>query len=198
MRPFALGMTAYLVGYHILYFVTRGAFQSPDTVSDVYFFVLATYAGAPEIRRWARQDPTDPEGLNEQIRKGGPLITLWFLLWAGVVLWRIYDPSMPMPPELKSITLQVMGLFFGTYALRQARRRSTGASRTENPSQPPAENAVFRYLQASGPCSPKAIRETLGLPRRTVTRELSRLLSEGRITRKANSPQDPEAVYSVI
>src|SRR5438094_20740 len=101
MRPFALGMTAYLITYHIFYFITRGEFRSPDVVSDVYFFVLATYAGAPELKRWNARQADDPEGWHERLRKGGPLITLWFLLWAGAVVWRLKDPTLPMPPELK-------------------------------------------------------------------------------------------------
>lgn len=206
MRPFALGMTAYLLTYHFLYLVTRGAFQSPDVVSDVYFFVLATYAGAPELKRWSARQAEDPEGWNEGIRKGGPLITLWFLLWAGAVLWRIKDPTIPMPPELKTITMQVMGLFFGTYALRQVRKRSVRSSRGAlmTPGAEPAEamegesgptERVFEYLRRHGAAAPKAIRDALDLPRRTVTRALADLVSQGRAARDGDSPQDPSATY---
>jgi hypothetical protein len=198
MRPFAFGMTAYLLTYHILYLLTRGSFQSPDVVSDVYFFVLATYAGAPELKRWSARQADDPEGWHERIRKGGPLITLWFLLWAGVVLWRIHDSTVPMPPELKTITMQVMGLFFGTYALRQVRKRSVrsvGATLEIDPNAPSVADQICDYIKTHGAATPKAIREAVSLPRRTVTRLLAVLVDQGRLARDGESPQDPSATY---
>jgi uncharacterized membrane protein len=194
MRPFAIGMTAYLLGYNFLHMLTRGAFKSPDLVSDVYFFVLATYAGAPEIKRWANRVMDDPEGWNERIRKGGPLITAWFLLWGGAVVWRIYDPSIPMPSELKTILLQVMGLFFGTYALRQVRKRTVRAGE-ERDAGPDAGERVFEYIRQKGSATPKVLREALGLSRSTVTRVLSSLVEAGRLAREGDSPQDPSALY---
>ncbi len=201
MRPFAIGMTAYLVTYCLLYMMTRGSFRSPDAVSDVYFFVLATYAGGPEIKRWTSGEHEDPEGLPERVRKGGPLVTLWFLLWAGAVLWRLHDPEVPMPPELKTILLQVMGLFFGTYALRQIRKRSVrqGLVRSdmaagEGP-QVDTDSQVVEFLTENGPSTPKTIREGLGLARSTLTRALTDLLQQRRVARDANSPRDPNPVY---
>ena len=198
MRPFALGMTAYLITYHILYLVTRGEFQSPDAVSDVYFFVLATYAGAPELKRWTNRQDEDPGGWHERIRKGGPLITLWFLVWAGAVIWRIKDPAIPMPPELKTITLQVMGLFFGTYALRLARKRASRSAlaRLEGDAGGlSAADQICDFLKRNGPATPKAIREEVDLPRRTLARLLSVLVDQGRLERLGASPQDPSATY---
>ncbi len=201
MRPFAIGMTAYLAGYIGLYMVTRGAFHSPDAVADVYFFVLATYAGGPEIKRWSQGQDQDPQGWNERIRKGGPLVTLWFLLWAAAVLWRIHDSTVPMPPELKTILLQVMGLFFGTYALRQIRRRSVRRGQVQedlNPSEEVADtNAqVMDYLTTRGPSTPKTLRVDLNLTRSTLARSLTELLNQNRITRKATSPRDPNPTYA--
>jgi hypothetical protein len=205
MRPFAIGMTAYLVAYNILFMVTRGQLQSQDAVSDVYFFVLATYAGAPEVKRWTVRQAEDPEGWAERIRKGGPLITLWFLLWAGAVLWRIYDPTVPMPAELKAITLQVMGLFFGTYALRQVRKRSVRGVRmetagdlsTERPLRETAQR-VYDFLLEKKSASPREIREALELPRTTVTRALAELLASQKVTRDSQNPQDPAPQYSPL
>ena len=199
MRPFAFGMTAYLVTYHLLYVVTRGQFQSPDTVSDMYFFVLATYAGAPEVKRWKLGQSEDPEGWNERLRKGGPLITLWFLLWAGVVLWRLKDPSVPMPPELKSITLQVIGLFFGAYAIRQVRKRSVTGAGSAQAQAEESNETVQKILQVfasvGGQATPRTVRDATGLPRSTVSRVLSHLVSAGRLERHSTSAQDPNPAY---
>jgi uncharacterized membrane protein len=194
MRPFAIGMTAYLLGYNFIHMLTRGAFKSPDLVSDVYFFVLATYAGAPEVKRWASKVAEDPEGWNESIRKGGPLIAAWFVLWGGAVLWRIYDPSVPMPAELKTILLQVMGLFFGTYALRQVRKRAVRSGEARE-AEPGADDLVLDCIRQKGSATPKTLREALGLSRSTVTRVLAAHVEAGRLAREGDSPQDPSALY---
>ncbi len=196
MRPFAFGMTAYLLAYNLLFILTRGNFKAQDPLAEMYLFVLGAYAGAPEIKRLtiAPADP-DPEGWPERLRKGGPFITSWFLLWAVAVTWRIADPTIPMPPELPRITMQVIALFLGTYALRQYRKRVGGKARG-NASGDEREN-VLAYLRQNGPSTPKTIREALTLPRRSVTRLLAELLEEGELVRSGSSPSDPAATYGV-
>lgn len=206
MRPFAIGMSAYLACYQFLYVITRGAFHSPDAVSDVYFFVLAAYAGAPEIKRWRQNDPSDPDDWQERLRKGGPLITLWFMLWAAVVLLRIKDASYPMPAELKTILIQVMTLFFGAYALRQARKRSIGIrsfgkSSATDPMPPtgslsPSSQQILDFMRNhSGSTTPSELREALQMPRSSVSRALSQLAEAGLITRDAANTNDPNPRY---
>jgi hypothetical protein len=206
MRPFAIGMTAYLATYNLLYMLTRGKFHSPDLLAEMYFVVLAAYSGAPEIKRLAIQPtPTDPEGWEERIRKGGPLITLWFLLWSVAVTWRIYDPTIPMPAELRKITMGVIGLFLGTYALRQYRKRV--GRRVVQPSSIPGvdlgqegefdpfRDKILNFLEEKGPSTPKTIRESLDVPRRTLTRLLTELAEQGEILRENKPPTDPSATY---
>ena len=212
MRPFALGATAYTFGINLLQLITRGEFQSPDHWGDVYAAVLLAYSGAPEIKRLMSEDPAaDPDHWEERVRKGGPIITLWFLLLAAAGFWRMHDHTVPMPPELKSITLKVLAIFFGTYAFRQYRRRvqvhraarradaeGTGTPGDAGFTAPPEtedRQRICAFLKENGPATPKAIAEALGLSRRTVGRLLDALKEEGRLTRQARGPYDRAAVY---
>ena len=203
MRPLAFGWTAYLFGGCLIFLITRGAFHSPDSWAEIYTLILATYAGAPEVKRWVnRTDPsTEPNDWQESIRKGGPLVIAWNLLLMIAGVLRMYDPSWPMPPELKSITMQITTLFFGTYAFRQVRRRSVQrTSHAENgpddeTSDEAQKEAVLNYLRQKGPTTPAGLTQALGLPRRTLARVLARLMAEKAVVRDARYPSDPAATY---
>lgn len=205
MRPFALGCTAFLLGHNTIYLLTNGAYASPDSWSDIYMVFLAAYAGAPELKRWMRDtEPENPDAWPEKIRKGGPIITLWVLLLFAAGLWRIADPTHVMPPELKETTIKVIGVFFGAYALRQYRRtasakavvgRRAAAGTAENVAGSDEEK-ILAYLEKQ-PQTPKAISETLEIPRRTVARLLSHLQNTGRVRRDGDSPNDPSASYKL-
>jgi hypothetical protein len=200
MRIFALATTTYLWTINLLYFLTRGTFRSPDRWGDLYTVLLASYASAPELKSMlSGTEPERPGSWQERVRKGAPIIGLWLGLLLAAGAWRIYDSSRPMPPELKAITMQVIGVFFGTYALRQYRRsrgRRTAAPAAEDGSEDLAKAQVLDFLQSSGPANPKAISEGTGIPRRTLTRILKDLLAEGELTRKGDSPHDPFALFS--
>ena len=122
-----------------------------------------------------------------------------------------HDHTIPMPPELKTILLQVMGVFFGTYALRQVRKRSvrSGLVRAdigEGPESRPVSSAaddqpadvrILEFLKSNGPSTPKVIRHNLGLTRSTLTRTLTDLLQQNRLRREATSPRDPNPTYRI-
>jgi hypothetical protein len=196
MRPFALGATAYLWILNLLEVITRGRLHSPDQWSDVYMLILGTYAGAGEIKRWNTGEVTDPETWPEQVRKGGPIVTAWILLLFGVGAWRLFDPSRLMPTELKEITMKVIGVFFGVYALRQV-RKSRARSAVDS-SDPVADNAdtqrILEHLRANGPKTPAAISDALNIPRRSLSRLLKALVESGRLTRDGGA-FDPNATY---
>jgi hypothetical protein len=201
MRPFALAATAFLIALDSLYLITRGQLSSPDRWSDVYMVILAVYAGAPEVKRWmSGQEPEDPEAWPEKIRKGGPLVTLWILLLFGAGLWRISDPTRPMPPELKETTLKVIGIFFGAYALRQYRmrtgRRTSASVSDSEPAEDPETQKILASLRVHGPQTPKTLSENLAIPRRTVARLLKGLTEEKRLEREGG-PFDPSATYRI-
>lgn len=199
MRPFALGATTYLLTINLLYLVTNGRFQSADRFSDLYFLVLGAYAGAPEIRRWRTgQDPSNPSAWEERIRKGGPIITLWVLLYALAVTWRFVDPARLMPPELKPITMEVIGLFLGTYALRQLRQKASAAKgAAKEAADPPLRAQILSQVTAQGPSTPNALSAALGIPRRTLGRLLKEMVQDGSLVRQARYANDPSALYQV-
>lgn len=173
----------------------------PDRFSDFYLLILGAYGGAPEIRRWMRaQEPDPPQGWPERIRKGGPMITLWVLLYMGAVTWRLADPSRPLPPELKTITMGVIGLFFGTYALRQIRQRTrrgkTGEPEASGPEEDVALQAeILAFLKSRGPSSPGTLEQSLTIPRRSLNRLLRGMVGQRQVIREARSPTDRAAVY---
>lgn len=202
MRPFVIGATAYLVTLNFLFVLTRGAYHSPDRWADLYLAILATYAGGTEVRRWInKSEPADPNSWGERLHKGGPLITLWLLLVFGIGLWRIADSTRPMPPELQDITLKVLGIFFGAYALRQYRRR--GRSALDSRSAPgenadgPDQEVILSSLRDRGSQNTRALETSTGIPRRSLLRLLKTLTADGRVKRIGESPTDPRATYSL-
>jgi hypothetical protein len=200
MRPLAYGWTAYLFGTNALFLLTRGGFHSPDSWAEIYSLVLATYASAPEVKRWVVKQnlPDEPDDWHERLRKGGPLVVAWNLLLAAAGALRMYDPSWPMPPELKAITMQIMAVFFGTYALRQIRRRSvsgSGARAGVDESDAVESGRVIDVLRQAGPLTPTALSERTGIPRRTLARLLARLTTEKKLIREARYASDPAATY---
>ncbi len=196
MRPFALAATAYLFTSNLLYVLTQGTFPLPDRWADVYMVILGVYGGAPEIKKLAhRSDEALSGDWDEPIRKGGPLVTLWFLLLAGVGILRHWDTSYPMPPELRAITLQTIGVFFGTYALRQYRKGRLPANADSALETQKAK--VMEFLRLQGPSSPKTISDATQIPRRTLSRLLADLIVTRQVFRDADSPKDPSGTYRV-
>lgn len=200
MRPFALAGTAYLITLNVLFMLTRGEYHSPDRWSDVYMLVLAAYAGGVEVAHLARGTDSEDDGWRDQIRKGGPLVTLWLVLLLAAGIWRIADATRPMPPELKETAMKVVGVFFGAYTLRQYRRaknaRTNTAAITDAALVDPDAARLLDQLRHHGPQTPKSLSESLDIPRRSVARLLKDLVQADAITRQGG-PFDPSAVYHI-
>jgi hypothetical protein len=200
MRPFALAGTAYLVTLNVLFMVTRGEYHSPDRWSDVYMLILAAYAGGAELAHLMHGTESEEEGWRDQIRKGGPLVTLWLVMLLAAGIWRIADDTRPMPPELKETAMKVVGVFFGAYTLRQYRRakkdRPNAVAMMEAPFADPEAARLLDHLRRHGPQTPKVLSESLDIPRRSVARLLKDLTLAGAIIRRGG-PFDPSAVYHI-
>lgn len=196
MRPFAFAATAYLLMINLLHVITHGQFQLPDRWAEIYTVILGIYAGTPEVKKLVQRsnEPLDGEW-DERLRKGGPIITAWLSLLMAAALLRHWDQTFPMPPELRSICMQVMAVFFGSYALRQYRKAAV--SRQEGGGGASAEEArqVSDFLAKAGPSTPKAISDGTQIPRRTLTRVISEMALDGRLVREGNSPKNPTATY---
>ena len=198
MMPFAVGATALFGGSAFVELVSKGAVKSPDTGAEIYLAIMAAYAGAGELQKW-KQQKADPETLLpedpwlERARKGGFFVGFWLLLYAAAYLLRIIDAAYPMPHELKSITLQVVALFFVTYSVRTLRRAKRGAVPDEDPGSP---NLLVRFV-ASRPQG-ATIREIEGqfpdFNRRSLNRMIAQALEIGSLMREG-AFRSPEARY---
>lgn len=203
MRPFALGATVYLLGLNALYLLTRGAFYSPDKWSTIYMAILGAYAGGPELQRWwSKTEHPNLESWEERLRKGGPFVTAWLALLAIAGFFRMSDPTRPMPPELQTIALEVVGLFFGTYAFRRYRSsRSAKSTVAGEGAAPHAQRsaadreALVEFLRGKGPATPRVIADAMGFNRRQLGRLLQGLVTEGTLRREGRSTTDPNVLY---
>ena len=202
IRRIAIGASAYVWGSNLLYLLTRGAMASPDRWETVYLVILGAYAGGQEVKSWAKGvEPADYSPWQERLRKGGPLLVAWtgLLLLAGLL--RQWDSTFPMPPELPSITISVLGLFTGTYVFRQYRRARPLSSRAGLGPRAPerdvdqADRQRIADLLSKGDASSGNIRDSLNIAPRTLARLLKSMLDDGAIQRQAKSPTDPNAEY---
>ena len=104
-------LTLYTVAYLGLMaaeFLLRGVLMVPGGMMPVYVALVGAYAADKEIRRWA--------GAAEAPRKGSFFVYLWMLFFLAAFLLRIFRPEFIMPEELGAIVLQILGIFFGSYA----------------------------------------------------------------------------------
>ncbi len=198
MMPFAIGATALFGGSAILELLSKGAMKSPDTGAEIYLAIMAAYAGAGELTKW-KQQKTGEEPLNppdpwlERARKGGIFVGFWLLLYSVAYVLRIFDIGYPMPHELKSITLQILALFFVTYSVRTLRRVKLAAVQERG-----SDDLIARFV-ASRPQG-LTIREIEtqfpDINRRSLNRAIARLLDAGTLTREG-ALRSPEARYHV-
>ncbi len=200
MRPFVLVGTVFLTMQNILFMATHGAISSPDRWSDVYLLILVAYAGGAEITQLLKRKDSDEIGWQEQIRKGGPLVTLWLGMLLAAGIWRMADPACSMPPELKETAIKVVGVFFGSYTLRQYRRarqpRSEAATGAANILLDADAARLMEELRRQNSQTPKALSDATGIPRRSVARLLKNLVQSGALVRHGG-PFDPSATYGL-
>lgn len=195
MMPFALGATTLLGGSSFLELVTHGAIRSPDNAAPLYLAIMAAYAGAGEVKGWMhKRNPAEAEAISpwlERARKGGIFVSFWLILYASAYLLRLWDPSYPMPHELKTIALEIVSLFFVTYSARSLRRSRYGASDTgANDADAAAfQDQILRYLQtqADGAAPRDILAQFPDVPRRTLNRALAELVSGKKLSREGSA-----------
>lgn len=214
LLPYVVGATALLGGLAALELASRGQIRSADNSADIYFALIGAYATAGEIKRWmdhgagasgpgAEASPEDP--WLARARKGGLFVGFWLFLYTAALLWRVADPSVPMPHELKSLTLRTISVFFVAYSSRRLRRGRVarlGAAGTEAATdsvQPPdTEERLISLLKIR----PEGLSRREISDRfpdesgRTMTRVLARLLALGKLQRRGHA-KSPECRYAV-
>lgn len=199
LQRLSLGATAYIWGSNFLHLVTKGGVSSPDRWENIYLVILAAYEGGQEVRSWAKgAEPGEPNPWQERIRKGGPLTTAWVLLLFLAGILRQVDASFPMPEELESITIKVIGLFLGTYVFRPYRcARPLGRRSNEDDTDALWREKISATLRDQGPKGSRALSDALDIPPRTLARLLKGMLAQRILARGGSSPNDPSATYRI-
>jgi len=198
MTPFVIGATTLLGGLAVLELISRGQIRSIDNSSDIYLALLGAYAGAGELKRWFSKEQVDckEDPWLERARKGGMFVTFWLVLYAAALLWRVADSGVPMPHELKAITLRTIGVFFVTYSSRRLHR----ARRSDSGIQEPDNEAVVLAALGRSPSglSRRQITEQLPeIPPRTLARVLGKLSASRQISRDGH-PNSPDATFRIV
>ena len=102
-------LTIYTLAYLALMgldFVAKGEFDMPAGLMAVYFALLLAYAADKEIRRWT--------GKESPPRKGTLFVYLWMIFYLVIFIIHSLKPEYALPKDLTTVTLQVLGIFFGS------------------------------------------------------------------------------------
>lgn len=103
--------TLVYLGLMIYDFVAKGSFELPSGMMIVYVALTGAYAADKEIRRWTGKE-TPP-------RKGTLFVYLWMVFYLVVFIIHCLKPDYALPNDLTSVTLQVLGIFFGSKISKQ-------------------------------------------------------------------------------
>lgn len=102
-------LTIYTLAYLALMgldFAAKGEFDMPVGLMAVYFALLLAYATDKEIRRWT--------GKEAPPRKGTLFVYFWLIFYLVVFIIHSLKPDYALPNDLTTVTLQVLGIFFGS------------------------------------------------------------------------------------
>src|SRR3989338_3038550 len=102
-------LTIYTLAYLALMgldFAAKGEFDMPSGLMAVYFALLLAYATDKEIRRWT--------GKESPPRKGTLFVYLWMIFYLVIFIIHSLKPEYALPKDLTTVTLQVLGIFFGS------------------------------------------------------------------------------------
>lgn len=102
-------LTLYTLAYMALMgydFATKEAFEIPPGMMAVYITLVLAYSADREIRRWI--------GKEIPLRKGTLFVYLWLVFYLVVFMIQSLKPEYTLPNDLTKVTLQVLGIFFGS------------------------------------------------------------------------------------
>jgi predicted transcriptional regulator len=92
-----------LMGYD---FAAKSEFEMPAELMAVYIALVLAYAADKEIRRWT--------GKEAPPRKGTLFVYFWMIFYLVVFIINCLKPDYALPKDLTYVTLQVLGIFFGS------------------------------------------------------------------------------------
>jgi hypothetical protein len=165
-------LAIYTVGYLTLMiadFLFKGTMPLPAGMMPVYVALVGAYAVDKEVRRWA--------GNPEPSRKGALFVYLWLGFFMAAFIVHYFRHEYFLPTELSPVTLQVLGIFFGSRASKYVYQ-----GRTTVPAG--MIESALAMIREDGSVSRKQIEEKFNISERSANRLLVGLKADGLIRRE--------------
>ncbi len=167
-------LSLYTAGYLALMladFALRSALLLPDGMMSIYIALVGAYAADKEIRRWM--------GAPEPPRRGSLFVYLWLLLYLAMYIVFCFRPDFTIPGNMATVSLQVLGIFFGSKASKYVcERRDNGTDQDEG-----RKGIILDLLGKQGQITRKDVAEQLRVSTATAGRLLSVMEGTGAIRR---------------
>lgn len=180
--------TLILLGMNVAEFLQMGkwAYQGPGSL--IYFATLAAYAGSKETHQWSQGvTQADTKG-----RKGILFVGVWVLFSMGAFVAANLGKGYAFPHELLTITIEVLGIFFGTQASKALRQRKGKSTVTLG-----LEESIAQLAKEAGGAGPALLSTRLGATRSEVQYALRKMVKAGQLKRVGKST-DPDTKYIVV
>jgi len=120
LAPLLTIYTLVYLGLMIYDFAMKAKFELPAGMMVIYIALVGAYAADKEIRRWL--------GKAEPPKAGSVFVYLWLLFFLVAFVIRSFKSEFTMPNDLSKISLQVLGIFFGSKASKKIYETKTGKS----------------------------------------------------------------------
>lgn len=120
LAPLLTIYTLVYLGLMIYDFAMKAKFELPTGMMVMYIALVGAYAADKEIRRWM--------GQAEPPRAGSVFVYLWLLFFLVAFVIQSFKAEFSMPNDLSKISLQVLGIFFGSKASKKIYETKTGKS----------------------------------------------------------------------
>ncbi len=182
--------TLILLGMNVAEFFQGGrwTYQGPGSV--IYLATLAAYAGVKETHQWNLGPGED----DVKGKRGILFVGVWLVLCMGAFVTTNVTTGFQFPHELTTITLEVLGIFFGTQASKALRRRRAGKAQAAAG----IEEKILLLANETGGASTSLLMDRLGVGRGEVQYALKKMLKAGTLKRVGDDGTDPDTKYEVV
>ncbi|MBI4411844.1 MAG: DeoR family transcriptional regulator [Deltaproteobacteria bacterium] len=169
LSPLLTLYTLIYLGLMIYDFAAREKFDMPVGMMAVYIALVGAYSADKEIRRWMG---------NEAPSKGGAIfVYAWLVFFLVAFLIQSFAPTFTMPEDLTAVSLQVLGIFFGSKASKKIYELKTGKGEEMLSRQ----DTVLAMIKEKGKAAKRDIMEALKISDSTAGRLLDEMERKGAI-----------------
>jgi hypothetical protein len=148
----------------------------PAGMLPVYITLVGAYAADKEIRRWV--------GVAEPPRKGSFFVYLWSLFFLVAFMVRTFRPEHQLPAELGLLTIQVLGIFFGSRASKGIYEWRVRPEDKDPQVISQRQARLLELLKTQGQVSNRDVAQLFGISSATTRRLLTEMESKGLICRQ--------------